>query len=700
METLEDIKNKENLLNAEQQKLQEKLRARKEALQKKKDEQQALLEDAKKLEEELGIVSKTEPDPELTLEPTKMTVEDADKFLAEYLAEYKNTEEGKKPLASFGWPDGAAQKLKEECGALGLPVLSIEITENKQVLVDITNRKNEYVKGNLEHMKRHFDKSFFEKTKITLEQLKPSFKDFFNQVMSEQPDYIILLDKGARPFGLPFDKYLKHLNLNKKPEILFFNDTTYAGFATPEEAQEALKKDFIDSHPEKDFVNKKLFIVDETIQRGRGADRLLRFFDNNKIDGHYFAFSTEDNDYEYDYTKDKRLTIYTNPAEASFFTKVISESHVADYKDPDTGTTETKRRFEYVDESEVDKSKPLYQPELEKMKEIGNQTRKKVSDMIYETLMEIDLSPEAPSFKTIPPTSALVHVPKSEPDNIFNDEIDTSMSSHEAPEIPEEIAPAYSGLVKDEEALMRIPSYEDNLKSPFFLSLEVQKLSDKEKIRVQKMNPEEQRLYLLRRQKKVLGKMETGPERKEIVRLLKTFLPKQWSREEIERNQALLNEISYEIAKKRLDPLALDQITNIRDGIRLDIERLKKTPGSSESEMQKLLEQHDIYQRLYDATRKAAQAHRVEWGKTEKRQERRRIIKNGEPLSQEEFEEKIDKYERAFILHEAGLLKWSTKTYDYLLKQVENLKKSETETIMDERLEEIVVYKLLKEKSI
>lgn len=267
-----------------------------------------------------------------------------------------------------------------------------KIPQNKEdFLIDKENNP-----GGLKFIESDFDDFFFKQLGYNLEHLKPSFKDFFSRVVKEQPDYVVFLDKGARPFATPFKKYFNNINLSNPPKILFWNDERYKSLSEKNLAQDLLKKDFIDSNPDKDFSKKKIFVVDETYYSGRGARMLRDFFDINHVDGHYFSFTHEsrssteglEEDEKDEFKDDERFTIYDNHAGPSFFPKQITKLYLMDSIDPITGKIVTSNRFAFIDSSDGPKDNQS-QEKLKKQKELIDETRKKVSDAIYNTLTEI-----------------------------------------------------------------------------------------------------------------------------------------------------------------------------------------------------------------------------------------------------------------------------------------------------------------------
>ena len=272
-----------------------------------------------------------------------------------------------------------------------------KLPQNNSFPVDRNDKENINLNSDLKNLEKRLQKEgfFLNYLKETIECLKPTLKDFFLHVISEKPDYIILLDKGARMFGTPFHKYISSLNLERKPKILFFNDDTYKrDFKNSGEAQEALKRDFIDSCPKEDFLNKKLFIVDETIFHGTGASLLQKFFNRNSIDGYYFALSSEGEDEKINNSlkNDKRFKIYDTEISTNDLKYIeIYAQSIADFKNPNTNIVETKSKFEYVED--IEKVEEISKQELLiKKRKLTSELQRQINDTLYKTLTEIDLS--------------------------------------------------------------------------------------------------------------------------------------------------------------------------------------------------------------------------------------------------------------------------------------------------------------------
>ena len=229
--------------------------------------------------------------------------------------------------------------------------------------------KEENGAGKLWLMEATVDEEFFKKMEQKLEEMKPSFKDFFLRVIAEKPDMIVILDKGARPYGTPFKKFLNDLHMEKTPDVIFWNDERYKeeirNSTSSEKAQKLLKQDLVDSPLGKEISRKKIFFVDETYFSGEGATMLRDFFDANAIDGHHFSFSYAPNNVfkedgkasfnlESELENDKRFTIYKNYAGYHVFPKIIADLYVADEAIALKGGIETARRFTTMEEAEME----------------------------------------------------------------------------------------------------------------------------------------------------------------------------------------------------------------------------------------------------------------------------------------------------------------------------------------------------------
>ena len=246
----------------------------------------------------------------------------------------------------------------------------------------------------------------YEKTaegrKERLEDFKPVFEDFFNKVISEQPDYLILMDKGARPFGVPFHKYLKDLHLQKTPKILFWNDGIYKD-DVPNGKEDQLQRftdDFLKPESKTSLLGKKVFLVDEIFDIGRNALSMQKVMNTNLFDGHYFAMSVfidpeKDSDPESHYPKlrnDSRFTIYGNNLNSgSLFPKHVANLYVVDKVDEKTGRTETKRRFQFVD-ADGENIRTQEQRDLRKERRNAEGLRNQITKDIYNTLLELPLT--------------------------------------------------------------------------------------------------------------------------------------------------------------------------------------------------------------------------------------------------------------------------------------------------------------------
>lgn len=153
---------------------------------------------------------------------------------------------------------------------------------------EIKNEGNSTIKENL--------KNLLEMTDRQLEDIKPELRDFIQYIVDEQPDVIIFLDKGARIFGTPIKKYLRTLNLQKIPEIRYFNDHDLKGIylnvpgATNQNTN-------LSGYAESEFgniKNKKVFFFDETFSSGKGAAAIKQLKEQlGNDDIFYFALTRD-----------------------------------------------------------------------------------------------------------------------------------------------------------------------------------------------------------------------------------------------------------------------------------------------------------------------------------------------------------------------------------------------------------------------
>ncbi|MFA5871377.1 MAG: hypothetical protein WC858_01515 [Parcubacteria group bacterium] len=120
-----------------------------------------------------------------------------------------------------------------------------------------------------------------------LELIRPALKDLVVNIFKEQPDVIVFLDKGARMFGTPMKKYLQEMNLQKMPEIQFFNDENLKmAYINMTLLNESLIENNV-GH----LANKKVFFVDETISDGEGAATLKMIKDCRQGFDNIFYFA-------------------------------------------------------------------------------------------------------------------------------------------------------------------------------------------------------------------------------------------------------------------------------------------------------------------------------------------------------------------------------------------------------------------------
>lgn len=280
-------------------------------------------------------------------------------------------------------------------------------TTNKDIIID---HHQEYFQGikinsdlafELMRVKSEFGNIFINDTKKQLEVLKPAFKDFFKNVIEQRPDYIILLDKGARPFGIPFEHFLKKLNLDKNPKIIFWNDSRYKN-----EFDDTLsQKNAVDEYNKnKQFHGKKIFFFDEDYQSGRGSEMLKKIFNESDIDGQYFALNYYSQDsrrsFQEKFGNDKRFHVCIGDNQEyckDNFPQLVSQFYVTDNK---SDNFKTIKRFEHVNLEKVlgnidnfddVKLSPEDQDILKQIEDFYIGVRRKIQDMIFNTLLEVDL---------------------------------------------------------------------------------------------------------------------------------------------------------------------------------------------------------------------------------------------------------------------------------------------------------------------
>jgi hypothetical protein len=141
-----------------------------------------------------------------------------------------------------------------------------------------------------------------------IEIIKPSLKDFVNRIGDNQPDVIYFLDKSARVFGTPFKKYLESLDLEKKPQISYFNDHDLKGLYLAGSLMETSSEEVLGDMA-REFKDKKIFFFDETYSSGKGAASLKRLKEiTGNEDIFYFALSRDDGLKKQDEVKDFDLT--------------------------------------------------------------------------------------------------------------------------------------------------------------------------------------------------------------------------------------------------------------------------------------------------------------------------------------------------------------------------------------------------------
>lgn len=153
-----------------------------------------------------------------------------------------------------------------------------------------------------ETFSREWENAIIEKIKIELELIKPSLKNFVEMVMKEEPDILVILDKGARLFGTPLKKLFQELDLPKIPKIAFYND-------------DGIKRAFLEGNIDEGFVmqefsgikDKKVFFLDETFSEGKGALAIQAIKKILKKDDLFYFSLTKDERGEKSLAKRKEL---------------------------------------------------------------------------------------------------------------------------------------------------------------------------------------------------------------------------------------------------------------------------------------------------------------------------------------------------------------------------------------------------------
>lgn len=191
-----------------------------------------------------------------------------------------------------------------------------------------------------------------------LEVIKDSLKDFIDRIVKEEPDYVIFLDKSARMFASPINKYLGTRNFKKKPFMGFYNDQDLKG----KYLNGTLDSDFVlDEFA--DIKNKKVFFVDETFSSGKGAASLKNvkeLLDNPDI--FYFALTQDLNQHSPNnpppdipnykqhlkvvdkINEDSNFVIYPNEI-SHLFSRSMNEDYISEYVVDGRVRTVGKNRF-------------------------------------------------------------------------------------------------------------------------------------------------------------------------------------------------------------------------------------------------------------------------------------------------------------------------------------------------------------------
>ena len=127
-----------------------------------------------------------------------------------------------------------------------------------------------------------------EEARYQLDSIKPILEILIHKIIYKKPDRIVFLDKSARIFGSPLHALLKTLNLDKIPDISFYND-------------KELKRRYIDGERLADiertdfapYKDDRIFFVDETFSYGKISCALKKISEDLDIDLWYFALSKD-----------------------------------------------------------------------------------------------------------------------------------------------------------------------------------------------------------------------------------------------------------------------------------------------------------------------------------------------------------------------------------------------------------------------
>ena len=185
-----------------------------------------------------------------------------------------NLEVSEKPPLSLRKPD------KE-------PNASGEVVETKAATVSST--PVEKIQIPIENI-RQINAELVQHATEQLNLIGPSLRDLAHRIETEKPDVLIFLDKSARPFGTPFKKHLDEKMGTEAPIVRFYND------AHLKQAYLDNDKDEIEQIAKEDFeelLNKKVFFIDETYSKGRGAAALESAQSILGPDIYYFALTID-----------------------------------------------------------------------------------------------------------------------------------------------------------------------------------------------------------------------------------------------------------------------------------------------------------------------------------------------------------------------------------------------------------------------
>jgi len=209
---------------------------------------------------------------------------------------------------------------------------------------------------------RDFWKGQLQETKVQLIEISQSLQELAQEIQNEHPDIVMFLDKGARPFAIPYKRFLEDTMGDASPELLFFNDGKYKGQYV-HEGKVDLPEEYSDV-----YSKKKIFFIDETFSGGTGLATIARMCELLGVEYHYYALTkdpepahqlidvgesidfTEHQDYVKSLFSDGKATVYENPI-AHLFTSQMAKMYVKDDENQQTTSV-------HVRESDMNDSIP------------------------------------------------------------------------------------------------------------------------------------------------------------------------------------------------------------------------------------------------------------------------------------------------------------------------------------------------------